>query len=108
MVDAEYAFKRVKTSTLTTVGIRGDDSVVIATEKKVVVSRHPFSVTNPGPVLAHQSPQSVHRCAGMYTHDEYAIVGHLNFAVRFQHRRFMATVQVVVSNRSTIHHLLTS
>jgi 20S proteasome subunit alpha 1 len=34
----EYAFRAVKTSGLTSIGVRGDDSVCIVTEKRVPVN----------------------------------------------------------------------
>lgn len=35
--DLEYAFRAVKTSGLTSVGVRGDDTVCLVTEKRVPV-----------------------------------------------------------------------
>jgi hypothetical protein len=38
-VCAEYAFKAVKSSGVTSIGVRGKDSVCVVTQKKVPVSR---------------------------------------------------------------------
>jgi 20S proteasome subunit alpha 1 len=37
-VRAEYAFKAVKSSGVTSIGVRGKDSVCVVTQKKVPVS----------------------------------------------------------------------
>lgn len=52
---AEYSFKRLKSSTLTSIGIRGDDAVAIVTEKKVKVCS---LLEQPGPWLWSPRPRA--------------------------------------------------